>query len=489
MTVATWPRESRYHVPGLVNPKHIQRLLHEETTYDCDPFDRDSPLGRILTLVCNSNGTTETRILKSLTEDEMFVQSQSSSVTEPKETGATIVLAVEQKRWYFDDASEWSIQLHKDRWIRLLKSHSMFPPALHIMYDNNGGHGEHVSGCKRTGQGACLDQHAPHKPCAYHTFFKLGDWGNEERFAYFRHDFHTRRNFVLLAGTQCLQQVEEIQDRLEGVEEPVDLFIIVLAVLSCWHGQLESDRGVQDVSIGNIEKKTGHSSFDYQMVEPLTPAQLKLTKDIAVTSDNIQGCIKTATNLEVLLQFAITGCDRFHALSQPDPLPSLPSGQGSQSNVSAVNPALRRSQTQLISALEQVHSQVVAQKLQMQEQAYRIRSQFDIINSLISQSDGKASIDMAATSLADTTIMRDITLVTYLFLPGTFLATFFSMVFLNSSDSGDGIMVSKWIWVYFVCAVPLTVGMGWKFGSTYLSKVGWFKKFRDSTDKHEESAT
>jgi hypothetical protein len=58
--------------------------------------------------------------------------------------------------------------------------------------------------------------------------------------------------------------------------------------------------------------------------------------------------------------------------------------------------------------------------------------------------------------------MMTFTFITALFLPGTFIATLFSMDMFNWGDGRSG--VSKNFWIYWVVAVPLTVAVmvGWK---------------------------
>ena len=52
--------------------------------------------------------------------------------------------------------------------------------------------------------------------------------------------------------------------------------------------------------------------------------------------------------------------------------------------------------------------------------------------------------------------MRRIAAVTTIFLPATFLATFFSMMFFHT-DEGIVLKVSSTIWVYFVCTAVLSL--------------------------------
>jgi Mg2+ and Co2+ transporter CorA len=53
--------------------------------------------------------------------------------------------------------------------------------------------------------------------------------------------------------------------------------------------------------------------------------------------------------------------------------------------------------------------------------------------------------------------MRLITAITLIFLPGTFVATFFSTTFWDFSPDNEGAKVSNWVYLYFVVTVGLTL--------------------------------
>jgi hypothetical protein len=53
--------------------------------------------------------------------------------------------------------------------------------------------------------------------------------------------------------------------------------------------------------------------------------------------------------------------------------------------------------------------------------------------------------------------MRVIYIVTLIFLPGTFVATFFSTRFWDFGPSNQGSKVSHWVWLYWVVTVVLTM--------------------------------
>ncbi|KAI1086228.1 hypothetical protein F5B19DRAFT_176247 [Rostrohypoxylon terebratum] len=65
-------------------------------------------------------------------------------------------------------------------------------------------------------------------------------------------------------------------------------------------------------------------------------------------------------------------------------------------------------------------------------------------------------IEISKATQSDGSQMRSIALMTMIFLPGTFVATLFSMTFFDwKLTAGD--MISPYIWIYVVTTVVLTV--------------------------------
>jgi hypothetical protein len=53
--------------------------------------------------------------------------------------------------------------------------------------------------------------------------------------------------------------------------------------------------------------------------------------------------------------------------------------------------------------------------------------------------------------------MRLITAITLIFLPGTFVATFFSTTFWDFSPDNNGRKVTYWVYLYFMVTIGLTL--------------------------------
>ncbi|OLN86525.1 hypothetical protein CCHL11_10282 [Colletotrichum chlorophyti] len=88
---------------------------------------------------------------------------------------------------------------------------------------------------------------------------------------------------------------------------------------------------------------------------------------------------------------------------------------------------------------------------------------------LLNQRESKIQFQMAGeqrrlahASKRDSTAMKTISLLGAVFLPGTFLASVFSMTFFDFGRDADPV-ISKELWVYFAITVPLTVVIvvGW----------------------------
>ena len=62
---------------------------------------------------------------------------------------------------------------------------------------------------------------------------------------------------------------------------------------------------------------------------------------------------------------------------------------------------------------------------------------------------------MAKDSRTDSILMRRIAFITIVFLPATFMATFFSMAFFHTDQ--EALLMSNWIWLYFAITVPITL--------------------------------
>ncbi|KAL8823311.1 MAG: hypothetical protein Q9191_005976 [Dirinaria sp. TL-2023a] len=94
------------------------------------------------------------------------------------------------------------------------------------------------------------------------------------------------------------------------------------------------------------------------------------------------------------------------------------------------------------------------------------QSQLEIVYNLVAQRDNKDNLKMAkiSTEIASVTkddsfAMRTIAVMSIVFLPGTFISSFFSMgMFDWQAPSGDSVLSSRF-WVYWAVTIPLTLAV------------------------------
>jgi Mg2+ and Co2+ transporter CorA len=88
----------------------------------------------------------------------------------------------------------------------------------------------------------------------------------------------------------------------------------------------------------------------------------------------------------------------------------------------------------------------------------RVAAQQDVTKTLIAQWDTQINIEIAKAAKRDSELMKGITVVTMVFLPATFMATFFSMVFWHvGAEKKVHLLVNRWIWLYPAVTLPLMV--------------------------------
>ncbi|KAI1074703.1 hypothetical protein F5B20DRAFT_573946 [Whalleya microplaca] len=102
----------------------------------------------------------------------------------------------------------------------------------------------------------------------------------------------------------------------------------------------------------------------------------------------------------------------------------------------------------------------------------RLHIQRQALYNIMAQKESKLNLEMAAqqrrlahASKRDGTAMKTLSLLGAMFLPGTFMASVFSMTFFDfkvgsdsdDSSGGSGAQVSGMLWIYFVVTVPLTL--------------------------------
>ncbi|KAH8787527.1 hypothetical protein F5882DRAFT_402883 [Hyaloscypha sp. PMI_1271] len=108
--------------------------------------------------------------------------------------------------------------------------------------------------------------------------------------------------------------------------------------------------------------------------------------------------------------------------------------------------------------------------LDMKSLPLRIEALQNLIRNLVAQQDSQATIQIARSTmqenaqmtaltkatLKDSNAMKNIAVLTTIFLPGTYMASLFSTTMFNFSDS-TGLQISSHFWIYWVITIPLTI--------------------------------
>ncbi|KAI9737601.1 MAG: hypothetical protein M1818_005605 [Claussenomyces sp. TS43310] len=91
----------------------------------------------------------------------------------------------------------------------------------------------------------------------------------------------------------------------------------------------------------------------------------------------------------------------------------------------------------------------------------RLQNEIDLAYNLVAQSDSRTSVGIGAAAQRDSAAMKTIAVMTLTFLPGTFIASLFSMSFFdrttNTQTQQAHIYATEDFWKYWAVTVPLTV--------------------------------
>jgi len=355
-------------------------------------------------------------------------------------SSGTRALFIPQWRLYSTSYSTIQLRMKETTWTDLLSMLMIPPNVVELLHDNNGGSWQHVS--------HCTDNPAVHRkvsaghagPCAYHICFKTSQF----ELMYARHDFHSKRNLILIMGVNLEREIERLTSQFKGLRS-VHLFHILLAVLGTWLQKLEQSRWSLDFSVLQLEQNTGFGQLVPDVVHSPAERLLLQRNDTA----GAQGYIRSVARHSIC-----TG-DFFGVLEEA--LSRFLALQNCQDD------SLRQP---ILDALGQYQSQQKTQAVQAHDLSWRIDTQWDVLVALSAKRDSDVNIAIAQDARTDSLLMRKMAGVSIVFLPATFLATFFSMMFFRVDDAG-GLNISQNIWVYFAftSALSLLIGIYFRFSS------------------------
>ncbi|KKY27638.1 hypothetical protein UCRPC4_g00871 [Phaeomoniella chlamydospora] len=443
-----WPKACKYFVPETMDCDHVYSLLRSDTRY-LEASQRSLQYIDYFGFG-DTSGLDHQTLIPGLDRIPQLKELDNPS-------HRLRMFFIHQKRKYYEFSTSSQLSLTLDTWLKLLDQLQIPPVAVEALHDNNGQCGCHISYCS-------TDEPHPCRPpigarCAYHVWMKLGDWGNSEHFAYARHDFHTGRNLVLVLGTMDARSIHQLATKLQ-CSSRIDFFPALLVLTSSWSREIEEHRWQQDFATQQIESQTGYSSLQFYGIEPLSTKQLSLSKDIAMTSDGISNAVTGALNLADIISFLSAQLRRY----------------ADASSVFVEQQVSPEREIQLSDAFSHRLSQVNARIKQMHGLKSRVDAQWKIINALIAQRDSQVNIEIGSATKADSELMRGIAFITMVFLPTTFMATFFSMVFFHvGPEDSIHLIVNHWVWLYPAFTIPLTIVLAFRYGQNT-----WFETFSRS---------
>jgi Mg2+ and Co2+ transporter CorA len=120
--------------------------------------------------------------------------------------------------------------------------------------------------------------------------------------------------------------------------------------------------------------------------------------------------------------------------------------------------AIKYNSQRAVNSLSNSLSQAQNMRAQVDTLQHRVIIQLSIVESRLNQTNGRTQLVIAKEMRRDSVAMKAIAILTMIFLPGTFTATFFAMPFFKIDDSGPKlpIRVSSSLSIYFVITAPLT---------------------------------
>ena len=444
----SWPESCRYFNRRTMDAEAIHILLDRDTAYDCS--NELATLARVdlskgRAVVHRSAPNAASGIPSSQSSD-----CQSSDGSIPEAT----VLFVRQKKRSLVACTINIIGTSRASWISILTSAEVLPSFLEILHTNHSGCARHIA-----------YEPTSEQPEAFHLSMKVGDFAHNRFGVYARQSFKTGRAFVLFAGKKDNIHADALRQRMQGVEKP-NVFELVLMLFEPTYARLEQARRACDFNTQELEVRTGHASLDQLTGYALPPKELEFSKDLSKDLQkcmNIIRCVLWAcTRFAEMLEFLQTSLKEYQSVTE-----SMEHVRLSRPDLEALNSALAQKQT-LITGLKSGTEQLL----------HRVEGQMDVIRSLVAERDSRVTIEIAKAAKNDSTIMRGIAFVTMIFLPATFAATFFSMVFFHVGDEqGVHLSVDRHIWLYPALTVPVTLVIiawycGRYFALTFLQNLG-----------------
>lgn len=456
-----WPNNSRFFDPLTMDAANIRALTIDDTEY----AEAKWPHAQCpWYLACVYFAESSSKCLKReyLAENQFDPASFSADVAESPVT----VIYIRQKRRYYPQGTRSLKSVDRGTWLRVLQHFDVLPSFVELVHSNNGG-----TLCQTTHGN---ESNTSDKPSAFHVGYKKADCADEETTIYARQDFGTGRIFVLLLGTKGCIHIDKVHRVLSEGCGRAGIFHVVHAVQSTTLDLTEYVRWSIDYTTLGLEGRTGFAALRYPQ-QPQEPEQWTFNKDLQTTTD-LARCMAWGSS-QIRGLFETLGRDLVH-------FRSVARAAG------IACPELNNDIFEGLSGSIRLKIELAGAQLeQIGHLQARLAAQIDVTKTLMAQRDTQFTIEIAKATRRDSELMRGIAAVTMVFLPATFVATFFSMVFFHVGDEQSiRLMVDDRIWLYPVVALPLTIIIGawysaWSVG---LSRTKVFELLTKRGEKRPE---
>ena len=423
-----WPQGCKYYHPASMHAAALEQLIAKDSDWI------DTP--KQYSLRCVRKAGSGFKLLQPYTRQESIEDLLRG--TDGPGPPSFFAVFVRQARIYLPNKTYSKFYLDEQMWRNILLHGDVLPSFLEILHTNNSANVSHIwhfSGNER--------------PESLHLVLKVGRSHQSEFALYARQELKTGRVFLLFAGTQSQYFADALPRRTKGCKN-LDIFSAILMILELSYANLESRRWALDHTTRELESQAGMTGYGGLRQKIGWKGELDhvtFTKNLHRAMHLTRTLAWASARFADMATFLLDQLDLYRNLLEAQDRQDL-----SETDASALK-----------SAFKQRHALSNGQSLSCDRLHQRQMAQMDITRALIAARDMRVTIDTAAATARDSEVMRSIATVTMIFLPATFVATFFSMVFFQGAGAGNGFAVEKQIWLYPVVSVPLTAIVGFLF--------------------------
>lgn len=390
-----WPLTSCCYDPLTMDAVHISKLLNQDTIY----AENSSSWFLEYVYLDGDQAHQQRTTIHDSHNDGVFSESVRQS--------PLTVIHVSQKRRQNEVIPTTVVSVTRPIWHAILEKYDVLPSFVELSYSKNGS--TFGFRLQNTRQDTLSIEKTSQSGDVFHMAYKLGTWPNAESAIYARHELGTGRTFVLLFGLISPEKMDRVM-RLLQAKAGANGFHIVYSMLCESLDVVEKVRRQLEYRTRAHEAKTGFTTLDnIHDVEPVKPEQLEFKRDLTATTlytDHIAGASKRVRlNLEAFVHHL----DLFEDASRSFPMSKMEeSALRAICNACDMKIALANSQYDLTQGLKA-----------------RLAAQVDVTKTLMAQRDTQLNIEIAKAAQRDSQLVRGIAAVTMIFLPATFMATFF----------------------------------------------------------------